>query len=339
MTTRSALPPAVDPCRFELTGTESAEIQRIIASLLPDCSSVDVGRLRAASMATRILPARLVEFLQTFRYEEPAGGCVISGWPVDDAGIGPTPMSWSSPPRPGGSLSHELYLVVLASVIGDVFAWSTVQDGNLVQDILPVPGEEGGKSAGSSSSILELHTEDAFSPLRCDYLGLMCLRNDQRVPTSYASLDAVQLSAEHRQVLAQPRFALLPDEEHVRRAAERGEQMPDASKTGLLFGDLQSPYLALDALYVEVGQDDAEAAKALETLLTGLDAVQLNVTLAPGEVLLVDNYRAVHGRGPFEARYDGRDRWLKRVSVTRDLRRSREARSGADSRVVATGLA
>jgi alpha-ketoglutarate-dependent taurine dioxygenase len=47
------------------------------------------------------------------------------------------------------------------------------------------------------------------------------------------------------------------------------------------------------------------------------------VALAPGDILILDNYRGVHGRRPFEAKYDGRDRWLKRVSVTRDLRRQR----------------
>lgn len=47
------------------------------------------------------------------------------------------------------------------------------------------------------------------------------------------------------------------------------------------------------------------------------------VSLAPGEVLVVDNDLAVHGRVPFRARYDGSDRWLKRASVRVPGRRSR----------------
>jgi alpha-ketoglutarate-dependent taurine dioxygenase len=39
------------------------------------------------------------------------------------------------------------------------------------------------------------------------------------------------------------------------------------------------------------------------------------VRLAAGDVLVVDNDVVVHGREPFRPRYDGTDRWLKRVSV------------------------
>jgi len=39
----------------------------------------------------------------------------------------------------------------------------------------------------------------------------------------------------------------------------------------------------------------------------------------------------VHGRKPFTARFDGTDRWLKRVCITRDLRKSRDARAHSTS--------
>ena len=58
------------------------------------------------------------------------------------------------------------------------------------------------------------------------------------------------------------------------------------------------------------------------------------VVLRPGDVLFIDNYRVVHGRKPFKARYDGTDRWLKRIGVTRDLRKSRAARETAASRII-----
>ena len=37
-----------------------------------------------------------------------------------------------------------------------------------------------------------------------------------------------------------------------------------------------------------------------------------------GDLLIVDNRRAVHGRSQFTPRYDGFDRWLQRMSVVRD---------------------
>jgi hypothetical protein len=42
----------------------------------------------------------------------------------------------------------------------------------------------------------------------------------------------------------------------------------------------------------------------------------------------------VHGRDVFTPRYDGTDRWLKRVKVARNLRVSRALRDSTDSRIV-----
>lgn len=331
---------AVSQIRFDLTIAEVAEIkEHVIVPLLVRGDTVADILHHDAPLVARSLPLRLQQFLFDFKYKETAGACVIGGWPVDDAAAGPTPMYWTLEPGPSPVLDHEVYLALLASLLGDVFSWSTVQNGRYVQDLLPVPGQEHEQSAGSSSSLLELHSEDAFSTLRCDYLGLMCMRNDDLIGTSYASLDGLVLSAEHRRVLGEPRFLVRPDDEHIKRAAARGETPPPAMNTPVLFGSEDSPYLVVDECYMETDPDDTEAAEALTALVDQLKAQQTELTLAPGEAAFIDNYRAVHGRKPFRARYDGRDRWLKRVSVTRDLRRSRAARAGLSSYVIASSRA
>lgn len=58
------------------------------------------------------------------------------------------------------------------------------------------------------------------------------------------------------------------------------------------------------------------------------------MVLRPGEVLVIDNYRAVHGRQGYPARFDGTDRWLKKMTVTGDLRRSRGQRAHPGSRII-----
>ena len=58
------------------------------------------------------------------------------------------------------------------------------------------------------------------------------------------------------------------------------------------------------------------------------------IALTPGDICVIDNYKAVHGRKPFRARFDGTDRWLRRLNMARDLRRSREFRLDARSRVI-----
>jgi alpha-ketoglutarate-dependent taurine dioxygenase len=60
----------------------------------------------------------------------------------------------------------------------------------------------------------------------------------------------------------------------------------------------------------------------------------MDVILQPGDIYFIDNFRAVHGRKPFKANYDGNDRWLKRINITRDLRKSRTYRSNPTSRII-----
>lgn len=80
--------------------------------------------------------------------------------------------------------------------------------------------------------------------------------------------------------------------------------------------------------------EDKEARAALDSLVRAMDEAMIGIALRPGDVLFIDNYKAVHGRSPFKARFDGTDRWLKRINVVRDLRKSRSARGAAASRVI-----
>jgi len=41
--------------------------------------------------------------------------------------------------------------------------------------------------------------------------------------------------------------------------------------------------------------------------------------LEPGDLLIINNRKVMHGRSEFIPRYDGQDRWLQRVYVTNDL--------------------
>jgi hypothetical protein len=61
------------------------------------------------------------------------------------------------------------------------------------------------------------------------------------------------------------------------------------------------------------------AQSALAALHRAVKTATQHVVLAAGDLLVIDNDRAVHGRTPFTPRYDGTDRWLKRSLVMRAL--------------------
>ncbi|MEV7026804.1 guanitoxin biosynthesis L-enduracididine beta-hydroxylase GntD [Kitasatospora sp. NPDC093558] len=289
------------------------------------------------------LPPRLVRELRAFRSTESASALVVRGLRVDDAAIGPTPLDWRGAERRAEVAAHEVFLLLAAGHLGDVFGWSTLQDGRLVHDVLPIPAHENDQS-GHGTVELAWHTEDGFHPYRCDYLLLLGLRNHGGVPTVVSGIEEVELKPRHREVLAGRRFLIRPDTEHLKEArsltARTGRLHPiqrmedEPEPCAVLFGDPERPYLRVDPAFMSPVPGDDEAAAALTTLTGELERHLVGVALGAGDLLVVDNYRAVHGRSAFRARFDGTDRWLKKAVVTRDLRKSRDHRNAPEERVL-----
>lgn len=339
--------------RIELQPDEITELDQLSAELAADYTDVENPELltRLPVAAARV-PERIRTFLTEFRLEERGEVSVIGGLPIDQEQIGATPPHWSERNVPSPTVREEIILVLFGSVLGDVFGWATQQNGALVHDLLPIRGHEHGQVGSGSADQLIWHTEEAFHPLRCDYLGLMSLRNPQRVGTTVAGVSALDLSDADRALLASRQFIIRPDDSHLaedeevpeddekaaqllaeaRHQIEVMEEAPDP--IAVLAGDPEDPYLCVDPYYMDVVDDDAEARGALDRLVALVDRRLYDLALLPGETCFIDNYRAVHGRRPFRARYDGSDRWLKRINVSRDIRRSRQHRLNAASRIV-----
>lgn len=340
--------------RIQLADAEIRSIQQLTAEIAAGYESVEERAfMRAAPTYAQELPRSLRAQLNQFRLEEPAGLCILSGYPIDDARIGPTPAHWKNKPTPSPTLPEDLYFYLCASLLGDPIGWCTQQDGYIMHDIMPIKGHEQEQLGTGSELLLTWHTEDAFHPYRTDYLGLMCLRNFERVETTYAALESVQIDEQTKRILFEPRFTIRPDESHLpknradsqrdlgaspellQRSYDRIERMnAQPERVAVLFGDPRSPYARLDPYFMDRIPDDPEAMAALDKLIAAIDAKIEGVALQPGEIIFVDNYKVVHGRAPFKARYDGRDRWLRRLNVARDLRKSRDARIDAEARVI-----
>jgi alpha-ketoglutarate-dependent taurine dioxygenase len=201
----------------------------------------------------------------------------------------------------------------------------------VVQNLVPTPEGATRQVSTSSAVTLAWHTEAAFHPHRPRFLLLLCLRGDPAAHTTLCSIrqivDALPLRT--RQVLAEPRFRTAADESYVGARSERR-----GHPVAVLQGDPAAPQLLYDADLMT--GTDPEAQAALDELAELVEASHTSVVLEPGDLLVVDNTVAVHGRSPFPARYDGTDRWLQRAFVVADLAPSAAVRSG---RVVRTRFA
>jgi Fe(II)/alpha-ketoglutarate-dependent arginine beta-hydroxylase len=340
--------------RLSMFAEEISALKNLLAEVTTQYTSVErPDFLKEAALIAHQMPKRISRFFNDFKQLElPSGACVITGYPVDDQKIGPTPAHWKVRPEISPALEAEMLFVLLGSLLGDPIGWATQQRGYILHEVIPIREDENAQISTGSLQTIWWHNEDAFHPYRGDYVGLMCLRNPKRVPTTFASIDMIELDPKIKEILFEPHFVIRPDASHAPKNNGNGHVhdhgiddfgeiayaqiqrlQVDSPKLSVLYGDPDSPYLRLDPYFMDPLGDD-EAQFALNSLIHAIDACLAEVVLQPGDCLFIDNYRSVHGRKPFKASYDGTDRWLKRINITRDLRKSRAARHSCTSRII-----
>jgi alpha-ketoglutarate-dependent taurine dioxygenase len=231
---------------------------------------------------------------------------VLRGLPTD-ANLPPTPLD-SRRPRVDYFLIGEWFSAAIAKALGEPFGMLQQNEGELIQHNAPVKLHETAQSGESSKAELLFHTDGSFLPLTPDYNVIACLRPDQarEAVTSFTSLQDVlaELPPRLRQVLAQPRFLADGVEYDYDEVNDRGNRHVHVP---LLRGTQEQPYIFYDQdIHRATDEESAEALAALDALL---ESKAKQVKLEAGDVVLFDNRRCVHKRSPFQAHYDGKDRW------------------------------
>ncbi|MFG2795006.1 TauD/TfdA family dioxygenase [Streptomyces sp. NPDC048419] len=327
---------------YSLNASEASQIRHVLMEA--EAAGGDPGSESFYDFAWEFvsrLPVGFRRFLSDFRLYESAAGLVVRGMEIDDTAMGPTPAGWRKAAGAQAARREEIFLALVATCLGEVFNWATIQGGRMIQDVLPVQGEEDRQSGHGSVELL-WHTEDGFHPSRCAYVILLGIRNHGAVPTLLSSVRDVRLPDWCAKVLFEERFFIYPDDEHLVQLAR---QFPDhpalevmqrmraaPEPVAVLWGEPSAPYLRLDVPFMRCADEEAE--KALAVLVAELDRCRVDVAVRAGDLLIIDNDIAVHGRANFSPRFDGKDRWLKKAQVTRDLRAARTPGVGAGSRVL-----
>lgn len=308
---------------------------RVIRSLLDEVRTFrqmlnqDVFFEHAAVIAHE-LPKRIRQEFYSFKREEAASALLVRYNPVLAGGPGPTPSDY-------GELSpdyelNDLQLLqgLYGSLLGEAVGFTSQRNGSLYTSIIPRREHEGrGNSSAGSRLTFGFHTEDAFHPARADYVSLACMRNIERAATTLSCVDDVVLTEEERDALFQPRFQIGHNPIHSTSGVVAEE------KQAILFGHPDRPYVRINAAMLAVEDYKGVERRALEKLLDYFVSNRASVTLEPRDCLFIDNYRCVHSRDAFEARYGPDARWLSRVVFACDLRKSRALRLNQLSRAIA----
>ena len=202
--------------------------------------------------------------------------------------------------------------------------------GRLFQDVVPIKNMETEQTSMGSNIELEIHTEQAFSKLRPDILSLSCLRGDLEAQTYILPVQVIMKNLTDNEILTlyKPLWKIGVDLSFK------------LNNKDFIEGEIRGPISILQGSYVDpilvfdqdlmVGVDD-EANRIKDKIVNIYYQHKYQHNLKPGEIILIDNLRAVHGRSPFLPRYDGYDRFLIRCFSVFDYEKSNYARGDFDN--------
>lgn len=212
------------------------------------------------------------------------------------------------------SKESSLALTQYGHQLGYPVSYAQEQHGQLIQNIIPVHKTESQQISTSSKVELALHTETAFHPYKPDYVLLLCLRGDKNAVTTYANVyDIVSfLSDEVVKALKKPWYKTAVDDSFRTKGEMQKEFiMPILSETN------NKLTITYDNFFMRGINDVAQIA--LTELNYAIQKCTKEIVLKTGDLLVIDNSVVIHGRKPFQARYDGTDRWVQRMLVRKQL--------------------
>jgi L-asparagine oxygenase len=224
---------------------------------------------------------------------------------------------------------------IILSFISDIIAYEAECYGNIFQDIVPNQNMEKDQTSLGSITELEIHTEQAFSKLRPDLLSLACLRSDPAAITYILPVQYIidNLSPEDIELLKQPLWKIGVDLSFK------------LNNHDFIEGDIRGPMSILNQDYRSNGRYNLvfdqdlmfgtteESNQLIKKIVDIYYHHRISHNLKPGEIIIIDNRHAVHGRSPFFPKYDGKDRFLVRCFSVFDYNNTSYARSN-DSRIV-----
>jgi L-asparagine oxygenase len=276
----------------------------------------------ATETMRRLAPLEMVEACERLVQRQGSEvALLIRGLPVDP----------NLPPTPIGGAEHkpthvsEAVLLGVAGRLGNPIAYRDEKDGALVQNVFPHPDDRASPSNASSEVSLDLHTEIAFVrdephwrtyEISPDFLLLLCLRPAPkgdactRVVAANALLSSITL--EERHILESPRFRLRAPYSFTRggdKTRPWSDFVPLVHAGGMIAFDL--------ACGVRASDEDSQRALDALRRSAGNPSLGRFITLEQGDLLVIDNRRAAHGRSAFAASFGGTDRWVQRVYVQR----------------------
>jgi len=200
---------------------------------------------------------------------------------------------------------------VLMSYISSIVSYEAEGYGRIFQDIIPDIRMENQQSSVGSSKELEIHTEQAFSKIKPDFLSLACIRGDDCAYTYILPVQSIisNLNEKENELLRKPLWKIGVDYSFKLY----GNEFVEGNLRGpipIITGTHEEPILVFDQDLM-IGIND-EANQIIKKITEIYYNHRIQHCLQPGEIMIIDNRKVVHGRSQFKPYYNGKDRFLVR---------------------------
>jgi hypothetical protein len=238
-----------------------------------------------------------------------------------------TPVAFTPVPVCSGTaVAMVTAISALAALSSATISYGSENDGHLFVNLVVLPGD--GDMSKKSTRGMQGHTDGVSFPLRGyrdpenariapspDFVGLCCLRNPDGVPTTVMPLSAVlaEMPPHLVQELREPQYVI-----GSQRTFEEGmikilgdELTLDEAR--LLFRVGDADWIRFSHRTTDPVDKESAAQEAMDAFQEACKACVQNIALSPGDIVLVNNRIALHGRSPVGTAYGGETRWLLRT--------------------------
>tara|TARA_Y200000002_G_scaffold16458_1_gene12839 strand:+ start:955 stop:1905 length:951 start_codon:yes stop_codon:yes gene_type:complete len=307
---------------YILSDNEKNKMYSLSFTLKDSCDhNIDVFLITAKYLSQE-LPENLKTFLKNFMNEYLTDDiAIIKNLPYDTKITTPEDNSHFI----GENTILSRCQTIINEFIGEMVSYEAEAHGRFFQDMVPNKRLMKTQTSLGSKIELELHTEQAFSDLRPDFLCLSCLKGDENAKTYYLHVNDIinHLPSDNIDQLKQKLWDIGVDLSFIMNGCADNKRGPVSILEGknLLFDqDLM------------VGHCD-NSTQIIEKIVEIYYTYRKFYVLTPGDSLIINNNRLVHGRSSFEPNFDGNDRFIIRSFILNTLDKIKN-KTGSHNRMI-----
>ena len=281
--------------------------------------------LQKATLLGMYLPEDLRTFIHNFKSGKLKNDIfIIKNLPVDKDITTPDKNTFFV----GENTKLSRCQAIINQCVGEMVAYEAEAHGHLFQDMVPNKLLKDSQTSLGSNTELELHTEQAFSDVKPDYLSLACLKGDMHAKTYYLHLNYIlkNISIEERELLENKLWNIGVDLSFVMNGCSSEERGP--------LSIIQNNQLVFDQDLMK-----GTTLQANELIKKIIDIYYKNrehYILKTGDLLILNNNKLVHGRSDFQAKFDGTDRFIIRSFIINSLDKIKNKTKDTNDRIVKT---